>query len=112
MELTKEMIMEYNEQYGISPERITSYYQRIMKYPIVAEGDFSLALSCLEYILQDEASKDFNDELRKMQGVPASNYKNLDYVVSDALYRAYGESSIPYLDPQYLEINHNRYGIK
>ena len=94
------------EDYGISLDRIKSYYLKLQDLDIVRDNDEILMLECLERIVQDMST---NELIKSKENGAYQTQKDYNYIFSDALYNVYGEKSEPYLDEKYKEENQNRH---
>ena len=105
-------LQEMSVEYGISLPRIQKYYDMISRMPFVKDYGEDLLLECVENIVQDMTTNDFkSEEARKVGKVNERKPKNLNYSISDSLFRTYGEVALPYLDPEYVEHNEDRYSL-
>lgn len=97
---------KYNElaiDYGLNYDEVVSYANILKCYDFVSNGEPELFYYCLELLLQGISSMHFMDETKDGDG-----YMPVDYMLADALYKTYGDLSMPYLDEEYLNMNISR----
>ena len=91
--------------YGFDYQDVCYYAKALLYYDFVRNGEQELFFECLEMVLQSVFTFYFKKE--------AGQYLEFDfldeeYIVSDALYRTYGDLALPYVDDNYLEFNSYR----
>jgi hypothetical protein len=99
MENLKRMATEY--EYDL--KKIEQYLTVLEVCPCVIKGTEEEKMECLETLVSDRSSEELIREISKEDYVP----KSFEYSFSDALYRVYQESAMPYLAKEYLEIKFN-----
>lgn len=101
-----EFCKNLENEYGISLNRIKSYYSKLMNIPCVSENDEELLMECLERIVQDMSTNEF---IRSKENNAEQIQKEYNYIFSDALYNVYGDDSTDYLDENYKKMNEYRH---
>lgn len=81
-------------------------YNFIKNYDCVKGRDEESLINCLYFIASDIASNEFFKTTHDSYGNIFTNYnqkyKPLDYIISEALYRTYGDDSLPCLSDNYI----------
>ena len=112
MEIELNVLEELANEYEIPLEKVKLYYNMLLEIPCVMSYDVDMLYECLVNIIQDVKTSEFvEEEKEKMGAFVGKEAKTLNYSISDALYRTYGDEAIPYLSEEYIEENKTRYSL-
>ena len=93
----EEKLLELESQYEIGFSELMQYYTMLLQIPCVQEEGDEKLYYCLEALAQSRITNEIKE--REHGGM---EYMSLEYSISDALYKTYGERAIPYLCEEYL----------
>ena len=105
MKIEKEVLEELAQNYNTTINHVSRFYNMTKDIPVVLGKSEDEYLEFLELLIQDRTSEVLVNEIRKGGYDP----KTLDYSISDALYRVYGDDALDYLSDEYKEVNSTRY---
>jgi len=108
MEIEKEVLQSLVENNDAALNHVTKYYNLTKDIPLIASRSEEEYLEFLELLIQDRISEDFQAKEKKIFDYSP---KRLDYSISDALYKVYGDDAMPYLTKEYIESNKTRYHL-
>ena len=113
LETLKEIAAEYfdiddEEKFNDNWEDFMYCYEKIKKCKCVMARDKDSLINCMYFVAEDIASNDFFKSTTDSYGNTYCNfykkYKPLDFIVSEALYRTYGDNSISSLSEEYISV--------
>ena len=99
---------EFANNYGISLENVYYYADMIRMFDFAGDGEHDLFIDCLDTLLQGICSRNDLVEYHRTEKYTPIKYDSIIYLLSDALYRTYGDIALPYLDEEYLDLNSSR----